>query len=130
MWRIALIFACVLILGGLAAIADDYAELKFTVVKEDNGKPVRNASVVLHPVNKEGKQERGGMQLKTDPDGKAEFRGAPYGKLRVQVIARGFQTFGEDYDIDQPTEEIVIKLKRPQKQFSIYEDNKKDDKQP
>ncbi len=130
MWRIALIFACVLILGGLAAVADDYAELKFTVVKEDNGKPVRNASVVLHPVNKEGKQERGGMQLKTDPEGKAEFRGAPYGKLRVQVIARGFQTFGEDYDIDQPTEEIVIKLKRPQKQFSIYEDNKKDDKQP
>ncbi len=130
MTRTALIFACVLILGGLAAIADDYAELKFTVVKEDNGKPVRNASVVLHPVNKEGKQERGGMQLKTDPDGKAEFRGAPYGKLRVQVIARGFQTFGEDYDIDQPTEEIVIKLKRPQKQFSIYEDNKKDDKQP
>lgn len=130
MTRTAPIFACVLILGGLAAIADDYAELKFTVVKEDNGKPVRNASVVLHPVNKEGKQERGGMQLKTDPDGKAEFRGAPYGKLRVQVIARGFQTFGEDYDIDQPTEEIVIKLKRPQKQFSIYEDNKKDDKQP
>ncbi len=130
MKRTAPLFACVLILGGLAAVADDYAELKFTVVKEDNGKPVRNASVVLHPVNKEGKQERGGMQLKTDPDGKAEFRGAPYGKLRVQVIARGFQTFGEDYDIDQPTEEIVIKLKRPQKQFSIYEDNKKDDKQP
>ena len=130
MKRTAPLFACVLILGGLAAVADDYAELKFTVVKEDNGKPVRNASVVLHPVNKEGKQERGGMQLKTDPDGKAEFRGAPYGKLRVQVIARGFQTFGEDYDIDQPTEEIVIKLKRPQKQFSTYEDNKKDDKQP
>ena len=27
----------------------------FTVVKEDNGKPVRNAAVVMHPVNEKGK---------------------------------------------------------------------------
>ena len=46
----------------------------FTVVKEDNGKPVRNAAVVMHPVNEKGKQERGGLELKTDPEGKANFR--------------------------------------------------------
>ncbi|MFB3814411.1 MAG: carboxypeptidase-like regulatory domain-containing protein [Terriglobales bacterium] len=96
------------------------AELTFTVLKEDTGKPIRNASVVLHPVNKKGKQERGGLQLKTDAEGTTSFNGVPYGKLRVQVIARGFQTFGEDFDINQPKHEIVIKMKRPQEQYSIY----------
>jgi hypothetical protein len=92
------------------------------VVKEDNGKPVRNAAVVLHPVNEHGKQGRGGFELKTDSDGKTHFEGVPYGKLRVQVLASGFQTFGEDYDIDAASKEITVKLRRPQKQYSIYDD--------
>jgi hypothetical protein len=95
----------------------------FTVVKKDNGKPVRNAAVVMHPVNEKGKQERGGLELKTDPEGKANFDGVPYGPLRVQVLATGFQTFGEDYTIEKDKTEITIKLKRPQGQFSIYEDH-------
>ena len=96
--------------------------LSFLVVKEDNGKPVRNAAVVLHPVNTHGKQGRGGFELKTDNDGKTHFEGVPYGKLRVQVLAPGFQTYGEDYDIDSEAKEIVVKLKRPRKQYSIYDD--------
>lgn len=95
----------------------------FTVVKEDNGKPVRNAAVVLHPVNEKGKQERGGLELKTDPEGKANLDGIPYGPLRVQVLAHGFQTYGEDFEIDKDKTEITIKLKRPQGQFSIYDDS-------
>ncbi len=98
----------------------------FTVVKDDNGKPVRNAAVVMHPVNPKGKQERGGMELKTDPEGKANFDGIPFGKLRVQVLAHGFQTFGEDYDVEGEKLEITIKLKRPQGQFSVYDDHAKD----
>jgi hypothetical protein len=94
----------------------------FTVIKDDNGKPVRNAAVIMHPVNEKGRQERGGLELKTDPDGKANFDGVPYGPLRVQVLARGFQTFGEDYTIDKDKTEITIKMKRPQGQFSIYDD--------
>jgi hypothetical protein len=98
----------------------------FTVVKDDNGKPVRNAAVIMHPVNPKGKQERGGMELKTDPEGKANFDGIPYGKLRVQVLAHGFQTFGEDYDVEGEKLEVTIKLKRPQGQFSVYDDRAKD----
>ena len=114
-----------------SAAEDKSSVLKFLVVKDYNGKPIRNASVVMHPVNKDGKQSRGGLQLKTDPEGKASFEGVPYGKLRVQVLATGFQTFGDDYDIDQPVEEITVKMKRPQQQYSIYEDHtteKKDEK--
>ncbi len=123
-----IVAATALLLLLASAAAEQYSTLNFTVLKEDNGKPVRNASVVLHPINKEGKQSSGGYQLKTDPDGKASFPAAPYGKLRVQILMRGFQTFGEDYDVKEPQQEIVIKLKRPQEQYSIY--GKKPDEKP
>ena len=120
--------ACLLILIGTAFAQDDddYSKLNFVVVKDYNGKPIRNASVVLHPVGKKGKQERGGIQLKCDAEGKANYDGVPYGKLRVQVLMPGFQTFGDDYVVDKPEMEIVIKLKRPVEQYSIYSDKKND----
>jgi hypothetical protein len=46
--------------------------------------------------------------------------------LRVQVLAHGFQTFGEDYDVTKAKTEITIKLKRPQGQFSVYDEHAKD----
>jgi hypothetical protein len=97
--------------------------LNFLVIKDDNGKPVRNAAVIMHPVSDQGKQGKGGMELKTDADGKADFDGIPYGMLRVQVLAHGFQTYGEDFDVEKPKMEFTIKLKRPQGQFSIYDDH-------
>ena len=116
----------------LALHADDKsATLNFLVVRADNGKPVRNAAIVLHPVSKDGRQKHSGYELKTDLDGKASFDGAPFGKLRVQVLVRGFQTYGDDFDINQPNQEITIKLKRPQHQYSIYDDKpKQEEKKP
>jgi len=113
----------VLVLLGLAAAGDkpqQASNLSFVVLKDDNGKPVRNASVILHQVNGRGRQGQGGLQLKTDNEGKAYYAGIPYGKLRIQVIAPGLQTYGEDHDINQPELEFVIKLKRPQEQHTIY----------
>ena len=99
------------------------ATLNFVVLKDDNGRPVRNASVVMHIVNDKGKQEKGDLELKTDLEGKASYEGVPYGKMRVQVLAPGFQTFGADYEIDQATLAITIKLKRPVGQYSIYDNH-------
>jgi len=130
MKRAALIVIFLLVAGLAAFAADKTAELKFTVLKDESGKPVRNSSVVLHPVEKDGRQGKGGFELKTDPEGQASFPAAPYGKLRVQVLAHGYQTFGDDYEISQPTQEIVIKLKKPQGQYSIYGDKKAEEKPP
>ena len=94
--------------------------LSFVVLKDDTGKPVRNAAVVLHPVGKHDKQAKTGFELKSDADGKTHFDAIPYGTWRVQVIAPGFQTFGDDYNINQATQEITIRMKRPQGQYSIY----------
>lgn len=96
------------------------SNLHFVVLKERNGKPIRNAAVILHAVDKEGRQAKGGLQTKTDGEGKATIPAIPYGKMRVQVIAEHFQTFGNDYQIEQPEQEFVIKLKDPQGQYSIY----------
>jgi hypothetical protein len=95
--------------------------LSFVVLKDDTGKPIRNAAVVLHPVGQHGKQAKSGFELKTDNDGKTHFDGIPFGTWRIQVIADGFQTFGGDYNINQAAQEISVRLKRPEGQYSIYE---------
>lgn len=126
----------VLLLFAGAARAQDadgpMSELRFVVVRDYNGKAVRNAAVVLHPVNRKGKQSAGGLELKTDNEGRTNIDGIPYGPLRIQVLAPGFQTFGEDYDINKPHMEITVKLKRPGDQYSIYDnpqnEKKSDDK--
>ena len=92
----------VMLVAAIAFASDQTSELKFTVLKNENGKPVRNAAVILHPVDKDGKQGKGGFELKTDPEGRASFSAAPYGKLRVQVLAHGYQTYGDDFEINQP----------------------------
>jgi len=105
------------------------ATLRFVVVRDSDGKSVRNAEVVLHPVKRKGKQDKGEMELKTDADGKTNIDGIPYGPLRVQVLAPHFQTFGEDYEINKAEMEITVKLKHPGGQYSTY-DNHADDKKP
>jgi len=134
MFRFKLMFvmlAASLLLGAASVADEPLSVVNFLVLKDFNGKPVKNASVVLHPVDKKGKQKHTGAQLKTDSEGKASYPGIPYGKVRVQVIASGYQTFGQDFEINQGTHNIEIKLKRPQEQFSIYEKKEKaDEKKP
>src|SRR5271167_786247 len=127
MWAIVLLLSCV----AVTTLATDKAaaplqasNVHVTVVKDDNNKPVSNAGVVLHPVGKNGQQSKGGFELKTDNEGKALTEGVPYGRLRIQVLAPGFQTFGDDYKIDKPEMEIEIRLKRPSDQLSIYDKGK------
>lgn len=116
-----LLFAFTVALLPANGFADDkFAHVDFVVVRSYNGKPVRNASVVLHPVNKEGKQSKSGTQLKTDQDGKASLDYVPYGKMRIQALAPGLQTYGDDIEINQPEHQITIKMNKPQEQYSIY----------
>ena len=134
--KISMVMTAVIVLGlglvGLAGAQDDEgptSSLRFVVVRDSDGKPVRNAEVVLHPVKRKGKQAPGEMELKTDAEGKTSVDGIPYGPLRVQVLAPHFQTFGEDYEINKAEMEITVKLKHPGGQYSIYE-NHGDDKKP
>jgi len=97
------------------------SKITVTVTKADNGKPVENAAVVFHPINDKGKDE-GGMELKTDENGKATLDVIPVGdRLLLQVIAPGYQTFGNDYQVTTESKEIAVKLRPPARQYSIYQ---------
>src|SRR5258707_640976 len=78
MKRNVLVVNAVMIVLGLGIIGSALAQddegpksaLRFVVVRDSDGKPVRNAEVVLHPVKREGKQAKGEMELKTDAEGR------------------------------------------------------------
>jgi len=124
----AMVFIFIFVFAaGLAMAQDDdgpTSSVRFVVVRDSDGKPVRNAEVVLHPVQRKGKQAKGEIELKTDAEGKTSVDGIPYGPLRVQVLMPHFQTFGEDYEINKAELEITVKLKHPTGQYSIYDDKK------
>lgn len=98
------------------------ARIEVSVVRASSGRPITNAAVVFHAM--EGEKDKGNMELKTNGEGKAIIDVMPIGDVvRLQVIASGFQTYGEDYKIDTAEKQIVVKMKRPGEQYSIYRDN-------
>ncbi len=99
---------------------EQFCRLSFVVLRDSSGKPVKNASVVIHSLRKDGTQDADGFQLKTDADGKTFIDDIPYGKLRLQVLAPRMQTYGDDIEIKEAKQEIVIRLKPPADQVSIY----------
>jgi hypothetical protein len=95
------------------------SRIEVTILKDVNGKPIENAAVIFHPMVS-GKDE-GNMELKTNEDGKTIIDVLPTGDtVRLQVIARGFQTYGEDYKIEKSDMAIEVRMKRPGEQYSIY----------
>jgi hypothetical protein len=98
-------------------------KIGISVVRATTGKPIPNAAVIFHPVNEKGKEE-GAMELKTDLEGKTALDVIPIGStVRLQIIANGFQTFGNDYVANADAKEITIKMQRPTSQYSIYKGN-------
>ena len=95
-------------------------------VKDGEGQPVHQAAVILdflsahHQVCKLGRREAKHWELRTNLEGIARFPAIPQGKVRVQVIAKNFQTYGKDVDMDQPQTTVSVTLKPPQKQYSVY----------
>lgn len=94
------------------------------IIRDSSERPIPNASVIFHTI--EGGRSQGNMQLKTDSDGKAVIDVLPVGDtIRLQVIARGFQTYGEDFKLDKAEMQKVIRMKRPTEQYSVYKDSAK-----
>ena len=98
------------------------SHIEIEVLKGYNGKPVSNAAVIFHEV-RDGRDE-GNLEVKTNEDGKAVIDVIAIGSaVDVQVIADGFATFAEQYQIAEPKREIQVKMVRPQAQISTYSDN-------
>ncbi len=113
-----------LALGAMAAWAATPMTRLTVEVKNIDGKPVDRASVVVRFV--EGKaikvvKKHATFEMRTDQEGVAHVPEIPQGKIRIQVIAKNYQTFGEVFDVDQEEKTIEIKLNPPQAQFSAHQ---------
>ena len=107
------------------------AHIVVTVEKGFNSKPMMNAAVIFHAI-RDGKDD-GNLEVKTDPDGRATIDLIEVGsKLTVQVIASGFATYAETFDVDTDKKDLLVKMQRPKAQLSAYQDNegKPSDLQP
>src|SRR5208283_537126 len=95
------------------------AHIEVTVLKDFNGKPVYDAHVIFHPT--EGDRDKGSLEVKTNEDGKAIIEVIPIGDtVTLQVIADGYQTYGQSYKIDKPEITMEVRMKRPGGQYTIY----------
>jgi hypothetical protein len=100
----------------------DTSHIEVTVIKGFNKKPIDGAHVIFHPV-KDGIDE-GNLEVKTHPDGKVSIDVIPTGsKVTIQVLADGFATYAEDFQINEASREITVAMIKPRAQISTYQDN-------
>lgn len=90
-------------------------KLQIHVTTKDD-KPVAEASVYVR-FNESGgflrHDKLAELDLKTNQDGTAKVPAIPQGKIMIQVIAKGWHTYGQWYDIAQDAQLIEIKLEPP-----------------
>lgn len=102
------------------------AKVEVSVLRDSDGKPIENAAVIFHTVS-----EKGNMELKSNEDGKATIDVLPVGDtIRLQIIAKGYQTYGQDYKIDKDQMAIAVRMKRPGEQYSIYKPHPENNQNP
>lgn len=95
-------------------------------IKSLGGKPVERASVIVRfvqgrSVAKLGKQVRTTWETRSNQDGVVSIPTIPQGKIRIQVRADGYQTFGQDFQVEEESKTLVIKLNPPQPPYSVHE---------
>jgi len=95
-------------------------------VKSLSDHQVERASVIVKFVKGRAKMKLGKKILKTwetrtNQEGVAKIPPIPQGTIQVQVIAKGYQTFGQIFDIDDEAKTIEVKLNPPQAQYSSHQ---------
>jgi len=115
-----------LLLAAWPVLGDDPETQLRVEVKNRRGTPVERASVILRfeegrQIRKFGKKKVTSWEVRTNSEGVATFPPLPQGKVRLQVIAKQYATFGESYEINEPQKTIQIQLDPPQRQYSSHQ---------
>lgn len=90
-------------------------KLKIIVTTRED-RPIGNASVYVRFNTSGGflrHEKQVEMNFKTNQDGSVKVPEIPQGKVLVQVIAKGWHTYGKWYDVEKDEETIAIKLAPP-----------------
>jgi len=96
--------------------SSDPATTKLRIHITANDKPVGNASVyVRFPVSGGlfHKDKLAELNLKTNEDGSVKVPDIPRGKILIQVVAKGWKTYGKWYDVATDAMTVEIKLESP-----------------
>jgi hypothetical protein len=114
-----------LLLLAPSAHAADMTRLTVHITTQ-SGKPIDRASVVVRFVEgrsvvKLGKSIRTTFEMRTNQEGEVKVPEIPQGKIRIQVIAKGYQTYGQIHEIEEPEKTLDIKLNPPQQQYSSHQ---------
>jgi hypothetical protein len=124
--RAALVLMVVLMAFSIPVLADPPVTTLRIEVKTLAVTPVDRASVIVRFLGardylKLGRKIRTSWETRTNMDGVARIPSLPQGKLLIQVIAKGYQTFGQQYEISEPDKTLEIKLNPPQPQYSVHD---------
>ncbi len=88
------------------------------------GKPVAHADVIVrfkgnHSIKRLGRKTPVSWEMRSNQEGVAKIPPIPQGTIEIQVIAKNYQTFGDDFEINEPAKTLEIKLNPPQRQYSV-----------
>ena len=93
--------------------------LTIEVTGGDKNVAVDSASVYVKfvEVKKIGRDKKFELNVKTNRDGIAHVPDPPLGRVLIQIVADGWKTFGQYYEITDPGAVIKIHLDRPPKWY-------------
>jgi len=90
------------------------------------GKPLDRADVRVkfvkgRSVVKLGKKIYTSWEMRTNQEGLAKVPvDIPQGTILIQVIAKGYQTYGQTFEVDEAEKTVEVKLNSPQEQYSAH----------
>jgi hypothetical protein len=125
---LALAPALLLLLAGAAAVRAAGPMTKLSIsVHTPGGHPIDRAEVIVrwhankkHPAARYGRAVNTTFEMRTNQEGKVTLPPIPQGSILVQVNAKGYQTFGQVYEIDEEQKDIDVSLNPPQQQYTAH----------
>ena len=117
------------LLIALAAVSQASAATPMTKmrveVRSTADKPVDRASVIVtldkgRSALKLGRKVRTHWEMRTNQEGVASIPPLPQGTFLIQVTAKGYQTFGQTFEIKDEEKTIEVKMNAPQPQYSAH----------
>lgn len=109
----------VLVPAGPVVADEDGVRLHVEVTGEGTDKPIAFAAVYVKFKEKRTfwKDKKREWQVKTNMEGKAVFPELPEGNALVQVIAKGWKTYGQFHELKGPKHVLEIKLEKPKRWY-------------
>jgi hypothetical protein len=128
--RVAFFLALPLLLWSASAFASStptpMTKLSI-VVKTQGGHPIVGAGVKVHwsankkhPAVRFGKAVNTTFEMRTNQEGQANIPPIPQGDILIQVMAHGYQTFGQTFDVDEEQRTVEVTLNPPQQQYTAH----------